>query len=320
MSNEITLQASPFRPGTKAEVRSLKSERIPKSENRSAPGSILCSGGSRQSFRISGLSPAFLILALLLFSPRPSPGAPALWLGTNQVPAGTVAYFSAPPNARARMEAARLSHRVDFIKGAIAIPPRFHLRTPWPILIVSVPSGGSSTKAVQGYTNIAFRQGWVVLAGDGPSVTVEEDTVQWGWAMLSSVLDHVTRSWPPTKPWPVACAGFSGGAKRSGTVAAAMMKEGYHVIGIFMGGCNEDRASLGWQLYQPGERFKQMPIFLSNGASDPIAGPQPAAAVANSMRQNGFTKLRVETYGGGHRLNDEHLRLALEWFQSPASR
>jgi hypothetical protein len=268
------------------------------------------------------LARALLAIALLLLA-RPSAHsapAPALWLGTNQVPAGTVVMFTAPPNAKARLEASRLSHRVDFTKGAIAVPPRFNLRTPWPILVVSVPSGGSSTKAVQGYTNAAFGQGWVVLAGDGPTVTVEEDTVPWGWSMLSSVLDHVTRSWPPTKQWPMACAGFSGGAKRSATVAAAMMKDGYNVIGIFMGGCNEDRASLGLQLYQPGERFKQVPIFLSNGASDPIAGPQPAAAVASSMRQSGFNKLRVETYAGAHRPHEEHLRLALGWFQAPANR
>src|SRR2546427_7623865 len=108
--------------------------------------------------------------------------------------------------------------------------------------------------------------------GNGPPVDTQTDTVQWGWAMLGSVLDFFSRTWPQTKPWPVACAGFSGGAKRSATVAAAMMRENYRVIGIFMGGCNEDWATVGLRLFQPGERFKHVPIFLSSGNRDPIAG------------------------------------------------
>src|SRR5262249_46845315 len=144
-------------------------------------------------------------------------------------------------------------------------------------------------------------------------------TVQWGWGMLSSVLDYLALSWPQTKSWPVACAGFSGGAKRSGTVAAAMMKEGYNITGLFMGGCNEDRATLGLQLYQPGERFKQVPIFLSNGSTDPIAGPQQAALVAESMRRSGFRQVRLESYPGGHQQDDEQLALALEWFRQLAA-
>ena len=254
-------------------------------------------------------------LLALAFGFSPTTFAQTLWLGTNQVPAGEIVEFAAPPNAKARLEASRLQRRLDATRGAVAIPPGFGLRKPRPVLIVSVPSGGSSIKAMRGYTNVAFREGWILLAGEGLSVSIEEDTVQYGWAMLSSVLDHFTRSWPPTKQWPMACAGFSGGAKRTGTVAAAMIHDGYNVIGMFMGGCNEDRATLGLQLYQPGERFKQVPIFLSNGAADPLAGPQQGIAVAESMKQSGFKKLRLETYSGAHRPNDEQLRLALQWFR-----
>ena len=74
------------------------------------------------------------------------------------------------------------------------------------------------------------------------------------------------------------------------------------------------------QLYQPGNRFIHVPIFLSNGAADPIANPQSAAVVAASMRRSGFSNLRLETYDGAHRLNDEQLRLALQWFKPVAAK
>lgn len=227
--------------------------------------------------------------------------------------------FTAPLNVTAQSEVSRLGRRENWVKGALVLPASFDLRKPCPLLIVSVPSGGSAMAAMRGYTNVALKLGWAVLAADGPRVKTEEDSVQWGWAMLSSVLDYTTRTWPPAKQWPVACAGFSGGAKRSGTVAAALMKENWRILGIFMGGCNEDRATLGLTLYQPGDRFKQVPIFLSNGATDPIANPQHAAVVAESMRRTGFRNLRLESYDGEHRQSDEQLRLALQWFKQVAA-
>jgi predicted esterase len=133
--------------------------------------------------------------------------------------------------------------------------------------------------------------------------------------MLSSVLDQFTRTWPQAKQWPVACAGFSGGAKRSAAVAAALSRDGWRVSGVFVGGCNEDYATLALQLFQPGQNFKQVPFFFSNGTSDPVANPKQAAAVAESMRRSGFQTIRLESYSGGHRQNNDHLSEALRWFQ-----
>src|SRR6185436_15096392 len=80
-------------------------------------------------------------------------------------------------------------------------------------------------------TNIALREGWAVLAVNGPKVAVETDTILFGWGMLSSALEHLARTWPQTRQWPVACAGFSGGAKRSAEVAAAMTHDGWPIAG-----------------------------------------------------------------------------------------
>lgn len=254
---------------------------------------------------------AFILLPLTAADVAPK----GLWLGTNGVVRGAVTEFQAPASAKTSYEAQRMGKTVKTVRGAIAVPADFELSKPRHILVVSVPSGGSSVSAMKYYTNVAFQEGWIVLAGEGPKVTPEADSVQWGWAMLSSALEFVARQWPQTKTWPVACAGFSGGAKRSATVGAAMMREGYNVVGIFMGGCNEDRATLGLQLYQPGERFKQVPLFLSNGQTDPIANPTHAAAVAEAMRRTGFKHLRLETFPGAHKLSSEQVQLALQWFR-----
>jgi len=257
----------------------------------------------------------WLPLAVLPFTAA----AQRLHFGTNLLEPGKVIEFAVPLNGKARMEASAMRLSMPSARGAFIAPVGLtNLLKPCPLLLVSVPSGGSSIRWLPSITNTALSEGWGVLAADGPKLDASIDSVQFGWAMLSSVLDQFHRTWPQSKQWPVACAGFSGGAKRSAIVAAALVREGYQVLGVFMGGCNEDYATLGLQLYQPGDRFKRVPIFLSNGTSDAIAGSEHAAAVAESMRRSGFQMLRLENYDGGHRQNNEHLTQALQWFrQSP---
>ena len=247
--------------------------------------------------------------------------AQGLHFGTNLVSPGSLITFNAPLNGRARMETGRLRLAVQSIQGAFVAPATLtNLVRPCPLLVVSVPSGGSAIRAIPGLTNLALPAGWTVLAADGPRVEVMQDTIEFGWGTLSSALEQFARTWPQARQWPVVCTGFSGGAKRSAAVAAAMTRDGWRVIGVFMGGCNEDRASLGLQMFQPGDRFKRVPFFLSNGAGDPIANPEQGAAVAASMRRSGFTTIRLESYEGGHRQHLEHLETALPWFQQLAGR
>lgn len=197
-----------------------------------------------------------------------------------------------PSDSRAQAEASRLRLPFTPARGALLTPVALtNLLRPCPLLIVSVPSGGSAISWMRDVTNRALNEGWAVLAADGPKVAVNDDTIQFGWGMLSSVLDQFSRTWPQARHWPVACAGFSGGAKRSAAVAAALTRDNWRVIGVLMGGCNEDRATAGLRLFQPGEAFKQVPFFLSNGSGDSIANPTHARAVADSMRASGFQRL-----------------------------
>lgn len=242
-----------------------------------------------------------LVFALLLL---PCLACAQLRFGTNVATPGEIIHFSARQS-----------------RGALVLPEGYtNLLKPGRLLVLSVPSGGSAISAMPGITNVALSQGWAVLAADGPRVAVEEDTIQRGWTMLSGALQELARTWPQSRRWKVACAGFSGGAKRSAAVAAAMMKDGWRVVGVFMGGCNEDRATLGMTLFQPGPAFKKVPMFLSNGDVDPIANVEAGARVRDSMARAGFQNIRLQQYPGEHRLNKDHVREALIWFDQSQER
>jgi len=241
--------------------------------------------------------------------------AQTLHFGTNRLAPGQVVEFSASPGAAARWEASSSGRVPPTVRGAFLLPRGCtNLIRPCPLLITSVPSGGSAIRSLYSLTNLAWTEGWAILAADGPKIDANDDTVQWGWGILASALEKFSATWPPAKRWPVVCAGFSGGAKRSAAVAAAMTHEGWRVIGVFMGGCNEDRASLGVELFHPPAQFKQVPMYLSNGTDDPIANAQHGAAVKESMTRAGFVNVRLETYPGRHQLNQDELRNALRWF------
>ena len=250
-------------------------------------------------------------------------GAEQIKLGTNAIVAGKVLEFEAPLSAHAKINARRTSNpKVETAKGAVAVPEGFDPLKNWPLLIVSATSDGSASSigAMKRFIQLATEAGWVILAADGPSGKPKEDSDAWRWAMILGVLDHLRAEWPESRKWPIACAGFSGGAKRSALIAAIMMKGSYKLSGIFMGGCNQDSATSGFLVYQPGPQFRRLPIFLSSGTTDTIATPEQHAAVKQSMDRSGFANVRLETYDGGHQLNADQVKTALKWFQTKGSK
>jgi hypothetical protein len=237
-------------------------------------------------------------------------------LTTNTPALARIIQIKIPANIAANAEASRAGVLgVTTLKGIVALPAGFDPRRAWPVLVVTAPSGASAVQSLGGYTNVALSRGWIVTAVDGPKVRTEQDTSVFAWAMLSSLLDQLRISWPQSRQWPFACAGFSGGAKRAAMTAAQMMRQGDSVIGVFMGGCNEDRATTGYEIARPGTRFLDVPMFLSNGTRDPIAGPIYGEKVRGLMEQTGFRNIRLETYDDQHRLNTNQVRIALEWFR-----
>jgi len=237
-------------------------------------------------------------------------------LGTNEVVASRVLTFLAPLNPYARAQVPRLGTNTTVARGAVVLPEGWESGRPIPILVICSPSGSPAIPQIRGYTNAALSEGWAVLAADGPNVDADRDSVLWNWGTVGSVIEYLQRSIPEARSWPVAVGGFSGGAKRAACVAAAFAEARRPLWGVFMGGCNEDRATTGALLFSAGPGFRLTPMFLSNGNADRIAGPMDGANVRTAMEKSGFSRIRAEVYGGGHQLSGQQVREALRWFEA----
>jgi hypothetical protein len=202
-------------------------------------------------------------------------------------------------------------------RAVLTFPAGFDPARPWPILIVTSTSDFNRTSAMDAewYRAPATAEGWVVL---GPDATIGPriDSTQWRLGLLGAALDAIRKEWPQSAKWPVAFAGFSGGSKRSGVLGAMLAKSGsVRVCGFFLSGINEDRLGEAYKTYQPGRGFLEVPVWLSSGASDPIATPAAHNLVRASLERTGFKRVRLEQFGGGHQLKMAEVRRALQWFR-----
>jgi hypothetical protein len=239
-------------------------------------------------------------------------------LGSVEITPGKFTTFEAPLSpAQQAFAQAGGNPRALTAKCAIIVPPGFDPAKRWPILIESAPQGFPTVDGMRVFGEPAATAGWVTLAAEGP-VPPAVETIEWYTAMLEAAFDTMEKSWPGARRWPVACGGFSGGAKRSAYVGAMLMKGGHPVIGLWMGGCNENCASDALRRYAPGAAFQATPIFLSSGLADPIATPAQHAAVRNAMQAAGFRNVRLETYAGTHWMDAAQIVAGLRWFVSQA--
>ena len=123
-------------------------------------------------------------------------------------------------------------------------------------------------------------------------------------------------AWPAARNWPVAACGFSGGAKRSGFLGALLCADNRPVIGMYMGGCNEDMATAGLKEYRPDRSaFRKVPVYISAGKKDTTATVNSANQVRLSLEATGFRDVRLETYDGGHAPDTPQITEALNWFK-----
>ena len=124
------------------------------------------------------------------------------------------------------------------------------------------------------------------------------------------------KEWRQSAHWPVAFAGFSGGAKRSGFLAAMLASTNeVKVLGFFLAGINDDRISVAYKTYHPPPGFLNIPIWLSSGTSDSIAPSWKVEHVRASLVNTGFKRVRLESFDGGHEVDPSQVQLALRWFR-----
>ena len=256
---------------------------------------------------------------LLLALSAVANAAPAR-LGYVELTPGVVVKFDAPLSpAQQTLALTGGNPRVLTAKCALIVPADFDPAKPWPILVANAPQGSSAVDGAATFGKPAAEAGWVTLAADGP-VPAKLETIQWCVAMAEAALDHLEKSWPGARRWPVASGGFSGGAKRSAYVGAMLMENGRRVTGLWMGGCNEDRVTDALQWHKPGPAFFTVPIWLSSGLTDPTAPPAQQQAVRASMLASGFKNVRLETYPGAHALEPAQIAAGLRWFAAPDKR
>jgi len=202
--------------------------------------------------------------------------------------------------------------------AVLATPANFDPRKSWPVL---VPCSTSDFKRqnrddlVQFYQRVGLAEGWVLLAGDGPQ-HARNDTAAWRLAMTLAAIDALHHSFAGSEKWPMACAGFSGGAKGAGSIAPVLARNGCRITGLYLTGVNQDYLSPGYTRAQPGAAFLSTPIYVSVGHDDRIATLEQQYDVVGSIKRTGFNRVRIGTFRGGHEVNDAQTSIALRWFRS----
>jgi hypothetical protein len=202
--------------------------------------------------------------------------------------------------------------------AVLATPPNFNLKQTWPVLVVCSTSDNrrqNRDDLADAYRRVANKEGWLVLAGDGPQFP-RYDIAAWRGAMTLAAIDALRRSFAGADKWPIAVAGFSGGGKGAGSIAPLLARSGCRVIGIYLTGVNEDYLSGGYARSAPGVQFLETPVFVSIGLDDRIATLDQQYNVISSIKRTGFNRVRIgTTIHGAHLVFDGQTETALRWFR-----
>ncbi len=203
----------------------------------------------------------------------------------------------------------------------IAIPNNIDRAHGSPVIVISATSGESSRRLLRAYADTALAAGWTLVAADpAENVAVEQDDVPMRLALNTAALAVLARHWPESSRAPLAFAGFSGGAKYSGWLAAAFAGQGRTVIGIYLAGINQETlVDAARQFDVLNAAFKRTPVFLQTGTLDDVSSPADHQAVASDLRRAGFRNVRVEYFTGAHEVEPRPMRAALEWFRESAA-
>jgi pimeloyl-ACP methyl ester carboxylesterase len=202
-------------------------------------------------------------------------------------------------------------------RAVLMFPNGFNPSRTWPVLIVTSTSDLDRTSPMDAplYQETATKEGWIVLATDA-TIRPRADSTAWRFAILAAALQTIRHDWPQSAQWPVALAGFSGGAKTTGELGAMLAKSGpIRICGFLLIGINSDRLSAAYKDFRPAPGFLSTPTWISSGASDQVAPPASEELVYYSLKRTGFQQVRFEHFFGGHAVKSAEVRRALHWFR-----
>ena len=260
-------------------------------------------------------------LTLLLHAGSFPANAGSLTFGGVAFSPGSTVKANVPLSAEEKSLAAQGGNAVPPNAVAVlATPANFDPRKTWPVLVVCSTSDAKRQNRddlADFYGRVGIREGWLVLAGDGPQ-RARNDNSAWRGAMSLAAIDALHRSFPGSDKWPVACGGFSGGGKGVGVVAPLLAKNGSRIAGVYITGANEDRLSEGYARVAPGKGFLMTPVYIAAGRDDRIATVEQQYDVAGSIKRTGFQRIKIGTFHGGHEANDAQTSIALQWFRQLA--
>lgn len=212
----------------------------------------------------------------------------------------------------------------DIVEAAIAFPGSFNPQQQYPVLITQVTADRylPNIENMEAYRETALKNGYVVLTAQAKPwpATTREDTRQHRYISLRAALRWLRQQYPESGSWPLVLAGFSGGAKMVQPLAAVLLVEQREVIGLFLGGCNDESTNEILTIYpEVADAYKNIAFFLSSGRSDRIASPRTMRQVAKRMEKAGVKKVHLSRYSGAHHLDTHELDAALKWFLETGS-
>jgi predicted esterase len=242
----------------------------------------------------------------------------SLSFGGSSFAPGSTVQANVPLNAQEKSYAAQGGNPVPpHAVAMLATPANFDPGKTWPVLVICSTSDfkrQNRNDLVQFYRRVGLAEGWVLLAGDGPQ-NARNDTAAWRLAMTMAAIDALHRSFLGSDKWPMACVGFSGGAKGAGSIAPVLARNGCRISGIYLTGVNQDYLSPGYARAQPGAAFLSTPIYVSAGHDDRVATLEQQYDVAGSIKRTGFNRVKIGTFRGTHEVNDAQTSIALRWFR-----
>ena len=258
-------------------------------------------------------------------SPTPTDGLAIC--GTPIEPGGPVVTVEADLTEETLKGFRKRSTQPSKLRMSVQLPADFDPAKPQRVMWVSAPINSDAERkagncaAIHGYANTATQAGWVVIAADTDQGNPRaEDNIKadrGDQALHQQAIDTLSAAWPGFKSSKFACCGFSGGAKATFFRVGQLLAGELDVVGMFIGGCNQDMTEAAREEVRFSKsKLRKIRVFVSNGKTDDISTVAHAESVKKSV-DSSFGDVELHLFDGGHSINQEEFKKALDWFIAP---